>query len=292
MVFIVWFAQGFKRVHQTSFLRNRCFLVNPNAAFHKGCAVDIRSSFPTVGNPSITLSASVFEENDASYSGVNSNPIGAALYMNTLNGILNISKCKFLRNRAFFAGGAVFLANPNSVIEDTLFQENSILGSNGASGAGGALFVDSGIANVNRCTFRKNAILFVNASVGSAVAVGLQSQTITYLLMQDVAFLNNTGLQYAHGAIGVSFNSNQSVVKVERPYFCGNVAGPLLADYGCAGGGQLATTNFSAVQSPAFLCQGNSPCQLFVNDSVALNSCSGGFSSGDVRGTNFDVMCA
>lgn len=205
----------------------------------------------------------MFDGNDADYTGTNIVPRGAALYMsNLVGGSLNISDSRFIGNRAGFSGGALFLATPNAYIARSLFQQNSISGSNGASGAGGAVFVDSGAAaEFSACTFRNNSINFINSTCGSAIGSAFSFTAFTYVIVKDSTFINNRGLQYSHGAVCTGFAPNATIVRLERPYFCNNVAGPVLSDFSCAGGTQSAVLpNVTLVQSAGFRCQGSMEC--------------------------------
>jgi predicted outer membrane repeat protein len=120
---------GVITISQCSFLRNKCTVSStaPGNVFHKGCAVDIRSSAAVV-----FIGSSVFDSNEANYTGLGTSPIGAALYMLAAAGNLTISNCQFSRNLALYSGGAININVSTVLIADSLFFQNSIFGSGGA----------------------------------------------------------------------------------------------------------------------------------------------------------------
>ncbi len=240
------------QVSQSTFLRNTCFLVNPSAAFHRGCAVYV-SPGPSA-SADVTIVSSLFDSNWALYTGPNVDPEGAALYVSAEIGALSVTGSQFVNNSAQSKGGAVYADIASLRIDNSLFRDNSSPGYSN-QGGGGALFIQNGTASamLSFVTFRRNIVL-QSGAVGGAVGLALRNATQS-IVFQNCSFFDNMGNR--SGAVGVSFSATPSLsITFAGSYFCGNLNQfGTLSDFSCSNGGN-PTVLVTNVASPSFSCSG------------------------------------
>lgn len=89
------------------------------------------------------------------------NNYGSAIYCvinNVINSHLNITGCRFINNTAIYDGGAIVSQGKSTIIENSIFKNNSATGHGGpARGLGGALYIaDDKPAYIKNSVFESN----------------------------------------------------------------------------------------------------------------------------------------
>lgn len=155
-------------------------------------------------------------------------PDGGAIYAQDENLVLR--RMEFIGNAAATRGGALWLAEGDLTIEDSVLMGNS--GDAGGQGAGGAVLFSAGTIRIVRSFFAENSANFGGAAYISSPRVNA--------VIEDSLFLDNE----ANHTGGAMVAGTMTSFRVARSAFVGNVAGQPL-------GGAIAYTGTTDAGAPA-----------------------------------------
>ena len=136
-------AIGFKDLSSIE-ITNTTFL-NATAA-KEGGAIYIDGNLDEDETGTVNIVDSRFYNSSAEY--------GGALVQ--LTGELDVEGCEFAGNTALFDGGAIYVSFTQTLINDTLFDENKI--ADEGYSHGGAIYIDNSNTNILNSSFTANAI--------------------------------------------------------------------------------------------------------------------------------------